>query len=258
MRPSSSIKGTVTDAVFGCAYERGDRPALIDLDAGVVYGYRRLVNEVTRGASGLVRRGARRRQVAGIHVDNAAAQTLAVHTVIAAGGVAAPVVFGSGEMARLLGRWDARLLITTPELAEVSLQAAEDSRVRQVIAFGQARDTVDFADLLLLEPGPLPLFDPAVQPALLTEEEGLLTHQDLVVRMHELDKLAVLEKSDVLLVTWPLTGSTLAMTTLVGLGLMRGALVVVAPGLSPLELSETIHDFGVTVMALLDGAVQRV
>ncbi|OUC98098.1 AMP-binding protein [Streptosporangium minutum] len=257
MRPTSSIKGTVTEAVFGCAHERGDRPALIDLSAGVVYGYRRLAEEVTRGASGLVRRGARRSQVAGIHVDNAAAQTLAVHTVIAAGGVAAPLASGNGETAELLARWDARLLITTPNLAEASLQAAEASRVRQVIAFGRARDTVDFADLLLLDPGPLPLFDPSVQPALLTEDEGLFTHRDLIGRMRELGRLTVLEKSDVLLVTWPL-GCTLAMTTLVGLALMRGALVVVAPGLSPAELSATIHDFGVTVVALLDGAVQRV
>ncbi|MDP9865629.1 MULTISPECIES: AMP-binding protein [Streptosporangium] len=257
MRPTSSIKGTVTEAVFGYAYERGDRPALIDLGAGVVYGYRRLADEVTRGASGLVRRGARRRQVAGIHVDNAAAQTLAVHTVIAAGGVAAPVASWGGAAAELLARWDARLLITTPDLAETSLLAAEASRVRQVIAFGQARDTVDFADLLLLEPGPLPLFDPSVQPALLTEDEGLFTHQELIARMHELGGHTVLEKSDVLLVTWSLD-CTLAMTTLVGLALMRGALVVVAPGLSPTELSATIHDFGVTVMALLDGAVQRV
>lgn len=48
------------------------------------------------------------------------------------------------------------------------------------------------------------------------------------------------------------------MTTLLGLALMRGSLVVVAPGLSPDELSATIHDFGVTVVALSDGAIQRV
>ncbi|MEU0517083.1 AMP-binding protein [Streptosporangium sp. NPDC006007] len=258
MRPtSSSIRGTVTEAVFGCARERGDRPALIDLGAGAVYGYRRLAEEVTRGASGLVRRGARRRQVAGIHVDNAAAQTLAVHTVIAAGGVAAPIASRSGRMAELLAQWDARLLITTPGLAETSLRAADVSRVRQVITFGQARDTVDFADLLLLTPGPLPPLDPSVQPALLAEDGGVFTHEDLIWRMHELDKHAVLEKSDVLLVTWPLA-CTLALTTLVGLALMRGSLVVVAPGLAPDELSATLHDFGVTVLTLLDGAVQRV
>ncbi|MFF5208713.1 AMP-binding protein [Streptosporangium sp. NPDC000396] len=256
MRPTSA-RSTVTDAVFGCAYERGDRPALIDLGAGVMYGYRRLVGEVMMGASGLVRRGARRRQVAGIHVDNAAAQTLAVHTVIAAGGVAAPVASRNGEIVDLLARWDARLLITTPHLAETSLRAAEASRVRQVIAFGRARDTVDFADLLLLEPGPLPLLDPSDQPALLTEDGGVLTHDDLIARMHALDGIAELGKSDVLLVTWPLT-CVLAMTTLVGLALMRGALVVVAPGLQATGLSATIHDFGVTVMALSDGAVQRV
>ncbi|GHH70297.1 hypothetical protein GCM10017673_21930 [Streptosporangium violaceochromogenes] len=256
MRPtSSSTKGTVTDAVFGCARGRGDRPALIDLGAGVVYGHRRLAEEVTRGASGLVRRGARRLQVAGIHVNNAAAQTLAVHTVIAAGGVAAPIASRSGQMAELLAQWDARLLITTPDLAEPSLQAADVSRVRQVIAFGQARDTVDFADLLLLAPAPLPLLDPVVQPALLDEEGGVFTHEDLLGRMSELDRLIALEKSDVLLVTWPLT-CTLALTTLVGLALMRGALVVAASGLTPGELSATIHDFGVTVLTL-DGVVQR-
>ncbi|MEV7010611.1 AMP-binding protein [Streptosporangium sp. NPDC051022] len=258
MRPtSSSIRGTVTEAVFGCAHERGDRPALIDLGAGVVYGYRRLADEVTRAASGLVRRGARGRQVAGIHVDNVAAQTLAVHTVIAAGGVAAPIASRSGEMGELLDRWDARLLITTPGLAETSVRAADVSRVRQVIAFGQARDTVDFADLLLLTPMPLPPLDPSVQPALQVEDGGVFTHEDLIWRMCELDKLVALEKSDVLLVTWPLT-CTLAMTTLVGLALMRGSLVVIAPELASEELSATIHDFGVTVLALLDGAVQRV
>ncbi len=258
MRPtSSSIRGTVTEAVFGCAHERGDRPALIDLGAGVVYGYRRLAEEVTRGASGLVRRGARGRQVAGIHVDNVAAQTLAVHTVIAAGGVAAPIASRGREMGELLVRWDARLLITTPGLAETSLQAADISRVRQVIAFGQARDTVDFADLLLLTPAPLPSLDPSVQPALQVEDGGVFTHEDLIWRMCELDKLVMLEKSDVLLVTWPLA-CTLALTILVGLALMRGSLVVVAPELASQELAATIHDFGVTVLALLDGTVQRV
>ncbi|WP_326643861.1 AMP-binding protein [Streptosporangium sp. NBC_01755] len=258
MRPTSpSTSCTLTEAVFGYAHGRGDRPALIDLGAGTVYGYRRLAAEVTRGASGLVRRGARRRQVAGIHVDSAVAQTLAVHTVIAAGGVAAPITSGCEEMADLLAEWEARLLITTPRLADASLRAVEDSRVRQVIAFGPARDTVDFADLLLLEPVPLPFLDPAVQPALLIEDGGVLTHQDLITRMGLLDRGAELEKSDVLLVTWPLRCS-LALTTLIGLALMRGSLVVVAPGLSPEELAATIHDFGVTVVALSDGAVQRV
>ncbi|GAA2850037.1 hypothetical protein GCM10010517_07510 [Streptosporangium fragile] len=247
---------TLTEAVFGCAHGRGDQPALIDLGAGVAYGYRRLAGEVMRGASGLVRRGARRRQVAGIHVDGAVAQTLAVHTVIAAGGVAAPITSGSDDMADLLAEWDARLLITTPRLAEASLRAVESSRVRQVIAFGQARDTVDFADLLLLEPVPLPFLDPTVQPALLTEDGSVLTHQDLIVRMHGLDRSVELGKSDVLLVTWPLERSV-AVTTLVGLALMRGSLVVVTPDLSPAELAATIHDFGVTVVALPDGAVQR-
>ncbi|GAA3107786.1 hypothetical protein [Nonomuraea salmonea] len=71
MRPTAPATGTVIHEVFRRAYERGDRPALVDLRGGHVYGYRRLVTEVTRAASGLVRRGARRDQVVGVHVSTA-------------------------------------------------------------------------------------------------------------------------------------------------------------------------------------------
>ncbi|GLW06044.1 hypothetical protein Misp01_11740 [Microtetraspora sp. NBRC 13810] len=251
------MAGTVTEAVFGDAHERGDRPALIDLGAGRMYGYRDLADEVWRAASGLVRRGARLGQVAAVRVSSLAVQTVVVHAVIAAGGVAASVPPGTGgeEAARLLTGWDARLLFTTPDLAESAVAAAEGSRVRQVICRGPARDTLDFGELLALDPTPLPVLDPAA-PALLSADGARLTHHDLLGRIREVDAVAGLETSDVVLVAVP-AGDGAATTDLVALALMRGALVVAAPGMSGPELAGGVHDFGVTVAALTDGSITR-
>ncbi|MFD1935900.1 MULTISPECIES: AMP-binding protein [Nonomuraea] len=248
----------MTGGVFAAAYERGDRPALIDLTAGLVYGYRRLVTEVTAAASGLIRRGARPHQVVGVHVDTVTAQTLAVHTVIAAGGVAAPLdpALPVGRIAGRLSECDARMMITTSRLADSAVRAVEDSRVRQVIAFGDALDTVDFARLSLLDAVPLPSLDPATQTALSLADGRTLTHHDLLGEMSALDSGVALADSDVVLVTWPPDGGG-DLVALVGLAVSRGALVIAANGLAPASLAGTLHDFGVTVTALAGRGVRR-
>ncbi|MET8868215.1 AMP-binding protein [Nonomuraea sp. NPDC004580] len=256
MRPTAPVTGTVIHEVFRRAYERGDRPALVDLRGGHVYGYRRLVTEVTRAASGLVRRGARRDQVVGVHVSTAGAQTLAVHTVVAAGGVAAPVEAGAGayELAERLRECDARALITTPDLAESAIQAAEQSRVRQVYSLGRALDTIDFRCLLTLEPTALPALDAASQPALLLADGRRLSHAELLARMAELDARIRLAESDVVLTMWRPDGGC-DLLALVALGVSKGALVVAAGGR---DLAGTRHDFGVTVLAGPGGTLERV
>lgn len=255
MKPIVSSAGTVIHEVFGRAYERGDRPALVDLRAGLVYGYRTLVTEVTRAASGLVRRGARREQIVGVHVSSASAQTLAVHTVLASGGVAAPLDPGlaAAELAGWLSECDARTLITTPDLARTALLAAEQSRVRQVIAFGQVLDTIDFADLLTLEPTSLPVIEPARQDAVLLADGRRLGHADVLAMMAELDAQVRLTESDVVLATWPPDGGC-DLIALVGLSVVSGAQVVSAE----VELPGTKHDFGVTVVTGPRGALARV
>ncbi|GAB2935191.1 hypothetical protein GCM10027203_39980 [Nonomuraea fastidiosa] len=247
--------GTVIHEVFHRAYERGDRPALVDLRGGHVYGYRRLVTEVTRAASGLVRRGARRDQVVGVHVSTAGAQTLAVHTVMAAGGVAAPVAAGMGayELGAWLRECDARALITTPDLAEPAIAAAEQSRVRQVYSLGRALGTIDFRCLLSLEPAALPALDAARQPALLLPGGRRLSHAELLAEMAELDLRIRLTESDVVLTTWP-PDCGCDLLVLVALGVSKGALVIAAGGG---DLAGTRHDFGVTVVAGPDGKLER-
>lgn len=247
---------TVTSQVFGRAYERESKPALIDLSDGQVYGYRKLANEVTRAASGLVRRGARRDQVVGVYVSSAWAQTLAVHTVMAAGGVAAPLDpdLPVADLARLLSDWDARMVITTQDLAGTAVVAAELSRVRQVLAFGPALDAVDFADLLTLDPIALPLLDPERQQALALASGGRLTHAEVVDSMAKLDVPVGLCDADVVLACWP-PGHDLL--TLVALAVSKGALVVAANGLAAADVSATVADFGASVVALPGEPLRR-
>ncbi|MFG2075817.1 AMP-binding protein [Nonomuraea maritima] len=244
MKPS--VSPTVIHEVFRRAYARGDRPALIDLRGGRVYGYRRLVTEITRAASGLLRRGARRDQVVGVHVPTVGAQTLAVHTVVAAGGVAAPIdpALGPDEIAARLSDCDARTLITTPDLAPAAVLAAEQSRVRQVVSLGPALDTIDFRSLLTLEPTPLPTLDAHRQDALLLADGRRLSHAGLVGRMAELDAAVRLTESDVVLATWLPDGGC-GLVALVCLAVSKGALVVAA---HDTDLPGTTYDFSVTVM----------
>jgi len=256
MKPAASTTGTVIHEVFSRAYERGERPALVDLRGGHVYGYRSLVTEVTRAASGLVRRGARRDQVVGVHVSTTGTQTVALHTVLAAGGVAAPIDPGLGphEVAALLRDYDARTLITTPDLAQTAIQAADGSRVRQVIALGPALDTIDFRALLMLEPTALPALDAKRQDALVLPGGDRLTHAGLLTRMAELDVPVGLTESDVVLTTWP-PGASPDLPALVCLAVSKGALIVAA-GCG--DLPGTGHDFGVTVLTGPDGGLVRV
>ncbi|WP_176955480.1 AMP-binding protein [Sinosporangium album] len=250
--------GTVLQHVLGRAHERGDRPALVDLGGGVMYGYRRLLSDVTRAASALVRRGAPRGQAVGVYVGTVAFQTVAVQATIAAGGCAVLLAVGAQECetARRLVDVDARMLITGPDLAGAAVRLAEDSRVRQVVSFGAAVDTVAFRDLLDMEPGPLPVLDPNTQPALTAVDGQVLTHRDLLGRMAELDGGTVLTESDVVLVTWQPDGDP-DLPALVGLALGKGCLVVAAPGGSGAELAGTAHDFGVTVITLPGGEITR-
>jgi non-ribosomal peptide synthetase component F len=258
MKPIASSSGTVIHEVFGRAYERGDRPALVDLHGGRVYGYRRLVTEVTRAASGLVRRGARRDQVVGVHVSTAGAQTLAVHTVLAAGGVVAPIdpALSAREVAGLLRACDARALLTTSDLAETAVLAADESRVRQVIAFGRELDTIDFEDLLALEPAALPVLDPKQQDALVFASGERMVHAELLCRMAELDRQVGLADSDVVLTTWR-PGGGCDLIALVCLAVGRGALVVAAGAHGAADLAGTAHDFGATVMTAQTGVLYR-
>ncbi|MFC4589674.1 AMP-binding protein [Sphaerisporangium corydalis] len=255
MMPSTfPAAATVTGALLGRAGELGDRHALVDIAAGgAVYTYQRLAASVTRAAAGLVKRGMRAGQVSGVYVHTVPAQIVALLSVIAAGGVALPLSVSAGlaGVAKLLVRHDVRLLFTTPDLVEAAEEMADASRIRQIVTFGPTPKSVDFEDLLAPGEFSLPMPDPVTEPAVATAQ-GVLTHREFLSGARTLDRTADVTASDVVLVAWPLDGGC-DIPVLVSLALMRGATVVAVPGITRSQLRGIIADFGITLVALVDG-----
>jgi hypothetical protein len=147
---------TVTEHVLAVADQAGFGAALIDAapcgpgEAASVITWPQFAQMVRAAARGLSRRGLREADTAGIFVQDAISHAVAVHAVRAAGAIAMPVrpAQTASDIAAQLKHGRARLLITSAGLAELAVQAAERSWVRQVFAFGEAEGTTPFGSLL--------------------------------------------------------------------------------------------------------------
>jgi len=142
---------TVTEHILTMADQAGYGAALIDAAAGTsVITWPQFAQMVRAAARGLSRRGLREADTAGILVHDAVSHMVAVHTVRAAGAIAVPIRPSETptDIAAQLKQHRARLLITSAALAELAIQAAERSWVRQVFAFGEAEGTTPFGSLI--------------------------------------------------------------------------------------------------------------
>ncbi len=83
-------------------------------------------------------------------VPDAASAAIAVNAIRAAGATACLIRpdASPADIADRLNACGARLLITSAPLAELAAEGADRSRVRQVIAFGEAAGTTPFSSLL--------------------------------------------------------------------------------------------------------------
>ena len=145
----------VTEHILTLAGQAGYGAALIDAvadgpDGACVVTWPQFVHMVRAAAGGLSRRGLREADAAAIFVQNAVSHVVAVHAVRAAGAHAAPIrpAQAAADIAAQLKGTQARLLITSAGLAELAIEAAERSCVRQVFAFGEAEGTMPFGSLL--------------------------------------------------------------------------------------------------------------
>jgi acyl-CoA synthetase (AMP-forming)/AMP-acid ligase II len=236
---SAGVPGrAMTDRILETADQAGPRAALVDAAGGSVTAWPRFARTVRAAAGGLARRGLAGGDTAGVLVQDAASAAVAVNAIRAAGGAVCLIEADAGpeEVAARLNACGARLLITSAPLAELAAEAADRSRVRQVIAFGEAPGTTPFSSLLsfaeecaadesgrpkegngladqhVLAPegdeGP-------VSPACAADETGprgarQLTHRDVVVAA-------------------PPCGDGQAYTSLLDLTLLTGATLVAAP-----------------------------
>ena len=155
----------LTGHILTLADGAGYRAALIDAASGAVTAWPRFARTVRAAAHGLARRGLAECDTAGVFVQDAASAAVAVNAIRAAGAAACVIRLDAdpAEMADRLNACGARVLITSAPLAELAAEGADRSRVRQVIAFGEAAGTTPFSALLesgllesgLLESGPL-------------------------------------------------------------------------------------------------------
>jgi acyl-CoA synthetase (AMP-forming)/AMP-acid ligase II len=233
----------VTEHILAVADQAGYGAALIDAapqGAGeaCVITWPQFARLVRAAARGLSRRGLREGDTAGIFVQDAVSHAVAVHAVRAAGAVALPVspAQTAADVAARLKQGRARLLITSAPLAELAVQAAERSWVRQVFAFGEAEGTTPFGSLLDTgRPGQLQADGSAAHNGHAASAQVLdLARGPDVAQVLDLDRLMLdrqvprLTRRDVV-VAAPPCGDPDIYTSLLDWALAAGATVVAAP-----------------------------
>ncbi len=140
----------VTGRILEAADLAGSRAALVDATDGSVTAWPRFAWIIRTAACGLARRGLAEGDTAGVLVQDAASAAIAVNAIRAAGAAVCLIDAGAGpaDIAARLNACGARLLVTSAPLAELAAEGADRSRVRQVIAFGEAPGTTPFSSLL--------------------------------------------------------------------------------------------------------------
>ena len=140
----------LTERILQIADEAGFRAALIDATNGSVTAWPRFARTVRAAARGLARRGLTEGDTVGVFVQDAASAAIAVNAIRAAGARACLIRSDASPatLAAWLNACGARVLITSAPLAELAAEGADRSRVRQIIAFGEAEGTTPFSSLL--------------------------------------------------------------------------------------------------------------
>jgi len=144
--PDRALTARILEIADGAGY----RAALIDATDGSVTTWPRFAGTVRAAARGLARRGLAEGDTAGVFVQDAASAAIAVNAIRAAGARACLIRSDASpaDIAARLNACGARVLITSAPLAELAAEVADRSRVRQVIAFGEAPGTTPFSSLL--------------------------------------------------------------------------------------------------------------
>jgi hypothetical protein len=230
----------LAERILEVADEAGYRAALIDATDGSVTAWPRFARTVRAAAAGLARRGLAEGDTAGVFVQDAASAAIAVNAIRAAGGRACLIRSDAGpaDIADRLNACAARVLITSAPLAGLAAEGADSSRVRQVIAFGDADGTTPFSSLLgsgrhsqpdaqaAAEPGFAERSGPAHESG--RPEGNGQTHERDLTDSGGPGSGGVLTHRDVV-VAGPPCGDGPAYTSFLDLTLLAGATLVAAP-----------------------------
>lgn len=271
-----AVEGNLAEAVLAGAGDRGDRPALWDLDGGGAIGFARLARTVRAAARGLRRHGLRTGDSVGVDLLPSPAGLTAAYAVLAAGGVLTPVGADPDADAAALSARDTRLLLAAPGRADVATALAERSRVRQILTMDAAPGTTSFAGLTDdlddaaadttaargsggAAGGPPCAGVPGISaevPALWAPGAGRARdHRALGKLMARLARLAPIAEPDTVLVAGPAADGA-GLVAVVSLALARGATVLTAGDMDARRCRRVVTDRGVR-LAVVPAPVVR-
>ncbi|MGE0129931.1 MAG: AMP-binding protein [Blastocatellales bacterium] len=258
----------LTPFVLQRANQLSGKPALIDGLSGRTISYSQLAQRVRHTAKSLVCRGYRKGDVFAIYSPNSPEYAVAFHAIATIGGVVTTVNPRRtvDELAYQLNDSGAKLLITTSQLIDKALAAAERSNVREIITFDHDEGALPFAELFesVMTPSEAPtnaLIDPRNDPVALLYPSRVSgrdialtrTHYSLVADICRFDAVSGVDESDVVAGVAPVSrgyGTFMLMTH----ALWRGVTVVTLPRFDPDEFLRTIEVYRMTKACLMSQA----
>ncbi len=248
------------ELILDSAARLGDKPALIDGPSGRTITYAELGAAIEAVAAGLHARGFGKGDVFALFLPNLPEYAVVYHAVARLGGssTTANPLYKADELAFQLNDAGAKFLLTVPLFAELCLEAASQSPVKEVFVLGEAEGLTPFAEVML-PGGELPDVD--IEPndvIALPYSSGTtglpkgveLTHRNLVANVHQTDPVLPVDEDQVLLAVLPFFhcyGQQVIMNT----GLARGATVVTLPKFDLEEFLKTAQDRKATRLYLV-------
>jgi acyl-CoA synthetase (AMP-forming)/AMP-acid ligase II len=239
----------LTPFVFQNWETHADKTALIDGPTGRTVTFAQLVDQISRVAASLAKRGLKKGEVLAILSPNCPDYAVIFHAVASLGAIVSPInpLYTETEIAHQLKDAGARFLVTIPQFLEKATAAASTTNIDEVFVFDR-NDENDAAlarkynatpfSTLLDSDGKFPevAINPREDLVVLPYSSGttglpkgvMLTHYNLVANMCQMDGLDYFTGDDVLICVLPLF-HIYGLVVVLNMGLHQGATIVLVP-----------------------------
>ena len=247
----------LTSFVLQRAAELGNKAALIDGPTGRIVTYAKLAESIRRVAAGLAAHGFVKGEVFGILSSNIPEYAIAFHGVALLGGIITPInpLYTEREIAHQLKDAGAKFLVTGPQFIDKARVAAEAAQIEELFVFGEGEGATAFASLLESN-GDVPAveIDPRSDLVVLPYSSGttglpkgvMLTHQNLVANICQMEGLEFFTERDTLIAVLPLF-HIYGLVVILNMGLATGVTIVTMPRFELEHFLRALQDYGVTM-----------